>query len=120
MLFDLKVANTWTLLDAGDSDKKDTAVNRPQARSFHTMASLNHKLYVFGGCSVDHGRLSDLYEFDLLTSKWTKINDGEGIVQRGGSSLCALNGGAESDESVKGCLILTGGFCGHELDECHR
>jgi N-acetylneuraminic acid mutarotase len=55
----------------------------PEARSFHAMASLKNKLFVFGGCSANHGRLNDLYEYDLGENKWTRLDSQDEIVARG-------------------------------------
>ena len=43
----------------------------PSARSFHQMVSVGSCLFVFGGCGMT-GRMSDLYEFNTLTSTWLK------------------------------------------------
>lgn len=76
--------NTWTLLcPGGDS------VDLPVKRSYHTMAALKNKLYIFGGCSTNHGRLNDLYEFDLEKRKWTRLPGLDKIAPRGGL-VCVL------------------------------
>jgi hypothetical protein len=41
----------------------------PVARSYHTMAAVGSKLYVFGGCCIS-GRLNDLHCFNTETSTW--------------------------------------------------
>jgi N-acetylneuraminic acid mutarotase len=100
--------NRWTLLCDGKSHEC------PEKRSYHTMAALENKIYVFGGCSVDHGRLNDLHEFDLEAKKWTRLPSDDRILPRGGSTLCSYE---NSDEK---CLYVIAGFAGKELDDCYK
>ncbi len=72
---------------------------------------LNYFKYFQLGCSVDHGRLNDLFEYDLIENKWTQLQTNEEIKPRGGTSL-------NSYESLEEkCLYLIGGFCGYELND---
>ena len=87
-------SQTWTELVT--NEKSQTS---PPQRSFHAMASLKNKLYVFGGCSVDHGRLNDLFEYDLALNKWTQLESDDRIHARGGASLCAYE---SSDPTSQG------------------
>ena len=41
----------------------------PTARSYHTMAAVGNKLYIFGGCCTA-GRLNDLHCFDTEALTW--------------------------------------------------
>ena len=90
----------------------------PEKRSYHTMAALNNKIYIFGGCSTNHGRLNDLFEFDLEIRKWTKLNSCEDIKGRGGSALVAFESSDETKEPS--LLYVIAGFCGEELDDCYQ
>ena len=90
----------------------------PPPRSYHTMTSLKNKLYVFGGCSADHGRLNDLFEFDLTQNKWKQLKSDDRIAPRGGSSLCSFESSNEAAEPS--CLYLVGGFKGEELDDVFK
>ena len=60
--FDIET-KTWTQIPGNDTF--------PAERSFHQMVSVGEKLFVFGGCGKS-GRLSDLHEYDTVTSKWIK------------------------------------------------
>jgi hypothetical protein len=102
------INNKWTLLCDGKLD------GCPEKRSYHTMAGLGNKIYVFGGCSVNHGRLNDLHEFNLETKQWTRLPTNDSILPRGGTSLCSYE---NADEK---CLYVIGGFAGMELDDCYK
>ena len=80
-VYDIK-QDLWTeLKKSKDSD------TWPEARSYHTMTSLKNKLYLFGGCSTNHGRLNDLYEYDIDENKWKHLTTDEKIVARGNLHL---------------------------------
>ena len=59
--FDVKT-EAWTEVTIKGGDV-------PSPRSFHAMASVGSSLFIFGGCG-DHGRLSDLHEFDTNSLCW--------------------------------------------------
>ena len=105
---------TWIQLKQNMTDEENT----PPPRSYHTMTSLKNKLYIFGGCSADHGRLNDLFEFDLVQSKWKKLKSDDRIAPRGGAGLCAFESPNESVESS--CLYVIGGFKGEEIDDVFK
>ena len=47
------------------------AVPTPAGRVGHTMVSCgHHKLYVFGGYSLERGLLSDMWRYDTLSGEW--------------------------------------------------
>nr|GEX77611.1 nitrile-specifier protein 5 [Tanacetum cinerariifolium] len=48
--------NKWTLLSSGDTG--------PENRSYHSVATDERRVYVFGGCGVA-GRLNDLWAYDV-------------------------------------------------------
>nr|GFA57312.1 hypothetical protein [Tanacetum cinerariifolium] len=70
--------NKWTLLSSGDT--------RPENRSYHSVATDDSRVYVFGGCGVA-GRLNDIWVvygfagmevddvhfFDPDTQKWVQV-----------------------------------------------
>ncbi|KAG2454804.1 hypothetical protein HYH02_000636 [Chlamydomonas schloesseri] len=99
--------STWRLLAPAGSP--------PPQRSYHTMTSLGHKLYVFGGCG-EKGRLNDLHQYDTATNTWTPlaVPSAEAVPGRGGSCLVpgAVGGGKQQ-------LFVVAGFCGRELDDMH-
>jgi len=66
--FDL-TSQTWSTLDSiGDI---------PPPRVGVTMASIDKKIYVFGGRDYDHKELNELLSFDTLTNEWTLLSSGE-------------------------------------------
>jgi N-acetylneuraminic acid mutarotase len=97
------VSNNWQCLNTNGQNEL------PEKRSYHTMASSNNKLYVFGGCGKN-GRLNDLYEYDVLKNSWAKLITDDRIIACGGASL------VYRDDH----LYLIGGFCGNELDTCFK
>eukprot|EP00928_Gymnodinium_smaydae_P019234 TRINITY_DN1735_c1_g1_i1.p1 TRINITY_DN1735_c1_g1~~TRINITY_DN1735_c1_g1_i1.p1 ORF type:complete len:384 (-),score=42.06 TRINITY_DN1735_c1_g1_i1:107-1258(-) len=104
MAFDVE-AERWEIIDAPG----------PPARSFHTMAVVQDKLVVFGGCGVK-GRLNDLWQFDPLQKSWSLLHDGSGDSSphaKGGSSLLPLPG-------FPGDMLLLFGFNGDQLGEVHH
>ena len=107
-VFDTKT-NTWTKLDDGEDDKQSV---RPEKRSYHAMCAHKDKLYVFGGCSANHGRLNDLFEYDTKANKWTRLNSDEKIAGRGGSLLC--------NDPEADFLYVIAGFCGEELNDMYK
>jgi len=95
--FDTKT-RTWTAVD--------TKGDLPSPRSFHKMAALKNKLYVFGGCPAK-GRLADLHLFDPETSEWTRLPEAP-MEGRGGAAFAA----------VGDCkLMVLGGFAGREVGD---
>lgn len=104
LAFDV-LAERWELIDAPG----------PEARSFHTMAVVEDKVVVYGGCGAQ-GRLNDLWLFDPVLRAWSLLNDGkrEGSPRaKGGSSLLPLHG-------IGGDLLLLFGFNGEQLGEVHH
>ena len=83
----------------------------PEARSFHKMTSIGNKLYVFGGCGDKHGRLNDLYEFDISTCAWTDLGKSHCLRGRGGPNLVSLDKGTK--------LAIIAGFAGEETKDGH-
>ncbi len=73
------VTNTWSLVTV-------TPETAPPARSYHTMASHDGRLYIFAGCGLA-GRLNDLHCFDTKAGAWQQLPTSETIAPRGGSSL---------------------------------
>lgn len=62
--------NNWEIIESsGDI---------PGSRSGSTLSAVNDKLYLFGGLSENRGWVDDFYEFDIKSSKWTKIEDYSG------------------------------------------
>jgi len=80
----------------------------PSARSYHSMASHGHKIYMFGGCGSD-GRLNDLFVFDAKEEKWEELKSSSGKNPgiRGGPALYAT-----ADK-----VYVFGGFCGNEMGD---
>jgi len=114
--FDIET-KTWNKIPENDTF--------PAERSFHQMISIGQNLFVFGGCGKS-GRLSDLHEFDTVTSKWIKhsnefkledSNENIGTISgRGGASLIASKNGDK--------IFLVAGFAGDscagkEMDEIY-
>lgn len=93
--------NKWTLLSNGETG--------PAARSYHSMASDQRRIYVFGGCG-DAGRLNDLWAYGVLDGKWMKFQlPGENCKPRGGPGLAVS----------LGKIWVVYGFSGVELDDVH-
>lgn len=83
----------------------------PEARSFHKMTCIGNKLYVFGGCGNQHGRLNDLYEFNTATCTWTDLGKSHCLRGRGGPNLLPLDQGKK--------LAVIAGFAGEETKDGH-
>ncbi|XP_033736402.1 nitrile-specifier protein 5-like [Pecten maximus] len=93
--------NVWTLL-------KPSGV-APSPRSFHAMAVVANRLYVFGGC-VEEDRLNDLHSYDIATNTWEQQPTNEDIERRGGAGLIAVG----KD------LFVVAGFTGRELNDVYK
>ncbi|KAL0018118.1 hypothetical protein WJX77_002698 [Trebouxia sp. C0004] len=95
-------------LHAFDTEKLDwsevRAAGRPEPRSFHSAASDDTNLYIFGGCGLE-GRLNDLHRYDSTSSSWECLPSNTSIEPRGGASLLVYTYN----------LFLIGGFNGKEL-----
>ena len=46
---------------------------RPPPLSYHTLAASPTHVYLFGGCTVDHGRSSALWAFDVSSREWQQL-----------------------------------------------
>ncbi|DBA98970.1 TPA: hypothetical protein ACH3X1_014310 [Trebouxia sp. C0004] len=99
-------------LHAFDTEKLDwsevRAAGRPEPRSFHSAASDDTNLYIFGGCGLE-GRLNDLHRYDSTSSSWECLPSNTSIEPRGGASLLVYTYN----------LFLIGGFNGKELGDVH-
>ncbi|KAJ6674542.1 KELCH REPEAT PROTEIN [Salix viminalis] len=81
----------------------------PPHRSYHSTASDDRNVYIFGGCGVA-GRLNDLWQYDVIEQKWVKYpTPGENCKGRGGSGLAV----------VQGKIWVVYGFSGEETDDVH-
>lgn len=89
----------------------DSSKEAPEARSFHQMTCVGDSLYVFGGCSASHGRLADLWRFDLMTQTWQSLGASKHLRGRGGATLLTLEGGNK--------LGIVAGFAGEETNDGH-
>ena len=89
----------------------ETKGSPPSPRSFHAMAALGTRLYIFGGCPSG-GRAADLFVFDTETAVWSELAVATGVEGRGGASLVA--------EPGTNSLLLLGGFAGREMGDLHR
>lgn len=99
------LSSTWSFVQPKDSSKV------PDARSFHTMVSVDDRfLYVFAGCAAV-GRLNDLHRFDTITNEWEQMPSSDALAGRGGP--CFVNGG-------NGSLYVVAGFAGRETNDMHR
>eukprot|EP00128_Syssomonas_multiformis_P002642 Colp12_sorted_trinity150504_noHs@10392 len=89
----------------------------PQARSYHAMAAVQSRVYVFGGCTKD-GRNNDLHVYDTVKKTWTEVSTNKAPNAphgRGGASLVAVH-----KEDGSGDLIyVIFGFNGQELGDVH-
>jgi len=80
-----------------------TSGERPEQRSYHSLAVHGKHLYLHAGCPAK-GRLGTLHSLDLDTLIWSSLPDAPGLP-RGGTVLAPLSSS----------LVRFGGFCGHEL-----
>lgn len=79
------------------------------------MTIVDDKIYIFGGCSANHGRLNDIQTFDLRTSQWSRVsNVPEKILPRGGPGFCGYSSASQR------FLYIMGGFSGEEQDDCYK
>jgi Galactose oxidase, central domain/Kelch motif len=92
-------------------DSSDEGSNLPEARSFHRMICIGTNLYVFGGCGAQHGRLNDLYKFDIRTKTWQFLGLSHHLRGRGGPNLLSLQSGRQ--------LAVVAGFAGEETADGH-
>jgi hypothetical protein len=97
----------WSLVTP-DLEKGDAP---PEERSFHKMLCIDSDLYVFGGCSADHGRLADLHKFNIHTNAWQNLGASAHLRGRGGASLLTFSSGK--------MLGVVAGFCGEESNDGH-
>ena len=97
----------WTLVSP-DLEKGDAP---PEERSFHKMICVGSNLYVFGGCSANHGRLADIHKYDILTNTWKNLGASKFLRGRGGANLMTF-----SSEKFLGVVA---GFCGEESNDGH-
>ena len=109
---------TWCLCVQGDGPCVQGESPWPSARSFHSMAALGSKLFIFGGCG-EEGRLNDLWCLDTASSEpaWVCLSAGDdteqGPAARGGSSLVALPKTMYSPAR----LLLLFGFNGQQMGD---
>lgn len=89
--------------------KLETSGDHPLARSYHAMAALDNKLYVFGGCA-ENSRMNDLYSFDVTCNRWEKQPNHDVMEARGGAGLVA----------VGVCVYVIAGFNGREMNDVHK
>ncbi|XP_033736506.1 nitrile-specifier protein 5-like [Pecten maximus] len=94
-------SNIWTLL-------KPSGV-APSPRSFHAMAVVANRLYVFGGCG-EEGRMNDLHSYDIASNTWEQQPTNEDIAGRGGAGLIAVG----KD------LFVVAGFAGKETSDVYK
>ncbi|XP_052623506.1 nitrile-specifier protein 5 [Lactuca sativa] len=93
--------NEWALLSTGD--------NGPIHRSYHSVATDDRRMYVFGGCGVA-GRLNDLWAYDVVEKKWIEFPlPGDNLKGRGGPGVGV----------VGGKIWVVYGFAGMEVDDVH-
>jgi Galactose oxidase, central domain/Kelch motif len=103
------VSEEWTEVKyEGDGGGGDSI---PEPRSFHQMVCVGEALYVFGGCSASHGRLADMYKFDIPTKVWSALGSSQHLRGRGGATLLPFKGGK--------ALGVVAGFAGEETNDGH-
>jgi len=44
----------------------------PTPLSYHSMAAGENEIYIFGGCTVSHGRTNDVWSFSLTKQEWAQ------------------------------------------------
>ena len=62
--------NTWQLITPATA-------TRPPPLSYHTLTASPTHLYLFGGCTVDHGRSAALWAFDVSTTEWQQLAESD-------------------------------------------
>lgn len=97
----------WSLVkpDLESGDKP------PEIRSFHKMLCIGSNLYVFGGCAANHGRLADLFKYDILNNTWHNLGASTLLRGRGGANFISF----DSEKNVG----VVAGFCGEESNDGH-
>ena len=80
--------STWTPVAISSSS------SNPPPLSYHSLISSSTCLYLFGGCTPDHGRSNALYSFDPSTSTWTLLshNHPNGPPPCGGATAVHVRG----------------------------
>lgn len=57
---------------------------QPCPRAGHSCVAYNDSIFVFGGKDEDNNKLSDFWEFNLITAKWTQIPNNDQVKPRSG------------------------------------
>lgn len=115
-LFSYDVANdTWAYVAIHG--------NYPSARAFHILATDGKKIWSTGGKGHDSSGtlvdLSDTWEFDLTSMKWTQRTDGPAQSMSAGVVLSQNSDerDAERDRSIENLFMFGGMRNGQYLDE---
>jgi len=98
---DATLADLWRF----DPAARQWALLEPKGRappplSYHVMSPAAPFLYVFGGCTADHGRSNGLWRLDTRSDEWAELwapgtvaDDSESApCSRGGPSVAAGEG----------------------------
>ena len=84
-------SNEWTSLPLTGTP--------PPPLSYHSMTSDSQTLYIFGGCTPDHGRSNHIWSFDLQQQRWEQLTPAAGQESepqpegRGGASIVHASDG---------------------------
>ena len=62
--------NTWQPITPNSA-------TRPPPLSYHSLTASPTHVYLFGGCTVDHGRSSALWAFDIATGDWQQLAESD-------------------------------------------
>jgi N-acetylneuraminic acid mutarotase len=105
----------WTFNEkAGWSIIKVESNMKPAPRSYHAGTSTGKYLFVFGGCS-GHGRLNDLWRFDVQSAVWEQLHAGGD-----GADRPSVRGGAMLFAPSEKEVYVICGFAGKELGDAWK
>lgn len=110
---------TWTLLDADDLTIQEVSTHKPSVRYLHRAEIMGDSLFIFDG-NFNPAALGvqrdDLWEFNLNTKVWTKIERPESILNRvhgasaiWGDNFVHIGGDVNDDENECRTNQISGG-----------
>ena len=76
-------------------EKVDAVGCYPEARSFHSMVTVGHRLVIHGGRGITNQHFSDVNIFDTKTNEWlqpSNLTDSETLPAVGLHSMAVING----------------------------
>jgi hypothetical protein len=86
----------------------------PPPLSYHAMASDGPWIYLFGGCTNDHGRSNALYRLDTRSHEWSCVHPHVPADAPNAASTAPCPRGGPGLAGVDGTVFVGFGYNGHE------